>query len=103
MDAHMHTRPPSHIHTSPWNLLINTPPHRPLHHPPPADLCQPRTSANRHLASPAAIRAADAVLRSPREEITRVTGVYQSVAVGGQVETRNVSIGRAPRLLAGVG
>lgn len=68
----------------------------------PADLCQQRTSAHRHLASPAAVRAADTMLRTPREEITWLTGVHQGVAIGGQVQTHNVSIGWTPWLLAGV-
>lgn len=63
---------------------------------------QHRTSADRNLAGPAAVRAANTVLGAPREKITQLTGVYQGVAVGGQVQTHHVSVGRAPRLLAGV-
>lgn len=66
------------------------------------DLRQPRTSAHGHLASPAAVRAADSVLRPPGEEITWLTGVHQGVTVGRKVQTHDVGVGRAPRLLAGV-
>ena len=67
-----------------------------------ADLHWPRTSADRHLASPAAVRAAHTVLWTPRKEITWLTGVHQGVTVGGQVQTHNVSVGRVPWLLARV-
>lgn len=62
----------------------------------------PRTSTDRNLASPAAVRAADTVLRTPSKKITWMTGVHQGVSVRGQVQTHDVSIGRAPWLLAGV-
>lgn len=64
--------------------------------------CVHRTSADGNLAGPAAVGAANAVLGTPREKITQLTGVDQGVAVGGQVQTHHVSVGRAPRLLAGV-
>lgn len=67
-----------------------------------AHLYWPRTSTDRNFAGPAAVRAADTVLWTTRKEITRLTGVHQGVAIGGQVQTHNVSVGWAPRLLARV-
>lgn len=60
------------------------------------------TSADGNLASPAAVGAADAVLGAPRQEVARLAGVDQDVAVGWQVHPHHVSVGGAPGLLAGV-
>lgn len=68
----------------------------------PSSSSRPPTSTNWNLASPAAVRAADTMLCTPRKEIVWLTGVHQDVTVRGQVHAHNVGIGWAPRLLTGV-